>query len=245
MILLLDLGNSRIKWALAERGELMVRGAAAKVGELAAAWVDIAKPQKVSGCCVASKQIRSEIEVEVANRWGLAIDWMQPLAAQMGVRNHYANPASLGADRWAALLGARSRFPGTALVVVSAGTALVVDALTAEGDYPGGMILPGYQLMKAALAGGTAQLPLACGGFVLFPVNTADAIETGCLSAMLGAIHAMANRLVDSGQVGVRIVLSGGNADALAKLLGSQAQVVDNLALLGLAALTMEEETAR
>jgi len=245
MILLLDLGNSRIKWALAEQGELIVSGAAAKISELAAAWADMATPRRVSGCCVAGEQTRCEIETEVASRWGLVVDWLQPVAVQMGVRNHYANPASLGADRWAALLGARSCFPGTALVVVSAGTALVVDVLTAEGDYPGGMILPGYQLMKTALASGTAQLPLASGTFVPFPVNTADAIETGCLSAMLGAILAMANRLAGAGQMGVRIILSGGNANALAILLGSQAQVVDNLALLGLAALTIEEVTAR
>lgn len=244
MILLLDLGNSRIKWSLAEQGQLMVSGAAADVGELALSWVGQVRPERALGCCVANEQIRRAVEAEVAHRWSLVIDWLQPVATQMGVRNHYATPASLGADRWAALLGARACFPAVPLVVVSAGTALVVDALTLDGDYLGGMILPGYQMMKSALAEGTAQLPLSSGNFVLFPENTADAIETGVLSAMIGAIQTMLNRLAGAGQIGIRIVLSGGNAQMLAILLGSQALVVDNLALLGLAALTMNEDTA-
>lgn len=243
MILLLDLGNSRIKWALAESGAFLRQGVAENVAELA--WDDLPTPRRVLGCCVASDAMREAIALAVLARFGLAVEWLHPQAEQGGVNNHY-DVARLGADRWAAVLGARARFPGQALVVVSAGTALVVDALTAHGDFLGGMILPGYRLMKSSLAQGTARLPLASGEFRPFPRTTDDAIETGCLSAQAGAIEAMAARLAAAGQRDVRVLLSGGDAARLAPCLSQPCAIVDNLALYGLAALAApDQETPR
>lgn len=242
MILLLDLGNSRIKWALAENGTFLAHGAVARAEDLAAAWSSLATPSRALGCAVSNEQTRSAVAAQVALRWQIGVQWLQPAAQQDGIRNGYADPARLGADRWAALLGARARFPETALVVVSAGTALVVDALTADGRFPGGMILPGYRLMKQALTQGTARLPMARGSFTPFPTSTDDAIETGCLSALSGAIAAMVERLAATGQAPVRIILSGGDAALLQPLLSGPVSVVDNLALHGLAALATTRE---
>ncbi len=242
MILLLDLGNSRIKWALAENGVFLAHGAVEHAADLAAAWTDHSTPHRALGCAVSCTEIQASVAAQVAARWQISVDWLQPAARQGGLSNGYDEPARLGADRWAALLGARARFPDTALVVVSAGTALVVDALTAEGHFPGGMILPGYWLMKQALASGTARLPLADGTFTPFPTTTNDAIETGCLSALSGAIASMAARLASIDQQDIRIVLSGGDAWRLQPLLSGRVSVVDNLALHGLAALATTHE---
>ncbi|MDR3413080.1 MAG: type III pantothenate kinase [Formivibrio sp.] len=234
MILLLDLGNSRIKWALADHGAFLVSGVVQDPADLASAWEGLPAASRALGCSVSSPEIQAGVAAQIALRWQITVEWLQVLSRQAGVRNRYDEPARLGADRWAALLGARARVPDRALVVVSAGTALVVDALTADGDFLGGMILPGYRLMKQALASGTARLPVANGHFVPFPTSTDDAIETGCLSALSGAISAMAERLASAGQHPIQILISGGDASLLQPLLNGQIAIMDNLALSGL-----------
>ncbi len=113
------------------------------------------------------------------------------------MRNLYENPERLGADRWAALIGARALHPH-ACVVVTAGTATTVDLLSAAGDFLGGLILPGVELMQQALARGTAQLPLADGRFALQPRRTVDAIRSGCLQAQAGAVERMFRQIADA-----------------------------------------------
>ena len=235
MNLLLDLGNSRIKWALAQGGKFVRQGASDWSG-LTPAWLALPKPGSILGCSVVSDAQRAAVETLAWQLWNLPVQWLQPEPEALGVRNHY-DITRLGPDRWAAVLGAHDLFPGKALVVVSAGTAQVVDALTAAGDFLGGSIQPGYQLMKTALAGGTARLPLAAGAWAAFPAATDDAIETGCLNALSGAIEAVAQRLLAAGQREVQVVLTGGDAWRIASRLKGEVSIVDNLPLYGLAAL--------
>lgn len=235
MNLLLDMGNSRTKWALEQNGSLFQLG----VGDTTAllqAWQNLPKPDGILGCSVVSDEQQAAIATIARQLWALSVQWLQPELETLGVRNHY-DATRLGPDRWAAVLGAHSLFPGKALVIVSAGTAQVVDALTAEGDFLGGSIQPGYQLMKRSLAGGTARLPLASGAFATFPVTTDGAIETGCLNALSGAIDAMVSNLLATGQPEVHVVLTGGDAWRIAPLLRNEVTMVDNLPLYGLAAL--------
>lgn len=230
MNLLLDLGNTRCKWLQGDYS-----GVASCTTELAAQWAALPAPSRLVGCAVASLTQQAEIDRLAQNLWGSRVNWLSAQARACGVTNRYARPAQLGADRWAAAIGAHVRHPGQDLILVSAGTALVVDALNAQGDFLGGMILPGYRLMKEALATQTARLPLAQGRFLPFPDNTDDAIETGCLSALTGAIFQMQQRLP-----GATLLISGGDATLLAPLLNSSARVVDNLVLHGLDALAKE-----
>jgi type III pantothenate kinase len=105
------------------------------------------------------------------------------------VTNGYADPGQLGADRWAALIGARQIHRGTVLVVNS-GTATTVDVLSSSGFFRGGVILPGIELMKEALAARTAGLPFTRGEFAEQP-RTADAVESGNLLAQVGVVERM------------------------------------------------------
>lgn len=240
MNLLLDLGNTRIKWALEQNGEFIRHGAGELAG-LAQGWQGLPAPETAFGCSVVAESLREAVEGLVLQAWGVPVRWQMPQATALGVRNHY-DPARLGADRWAAVLGAHSLFPGRALVIVSAGTAQVVDALTASGDFLGGTIQPGYQLMKTALAGGTARLPLAAGSYSAFPTQTDDAIETGCLTALSASVDAMMTRLAAKGEGPVLRVLTGGDAERIARLLEGAVSIVDNLPLYGLAALAAQKE---
>jgi type III pantothenate kinase len=179
----------------------------------------------------------------VLRKAGVPLGWNTPAREQCGVKSSYGDPAQLGADRWAAVIGTRALHESAA-IVVNAGTAITVDALTADGVFLGGLILPGLTLMRDALAERTAQLPRADGAFAFFPASTADAIASGALNAACGAIERMADYLAASGGEPPVAVLSGGDAARLAPHLAVETRLVDNLVLEGLRAIAQQDAAA-
>ncbi len=131
--------------------------------------------------------------------------------AQCGVRNGYSSTSQLGSDRWAALISAWHMVKGQCLVVNS-GTATTIDTLSGQGEFVGGLILPGVELMRHSLAGATDQLKSAPGEYVPFPLNSADALYSGAIQASCGAIERQYN-LLDNDSAPV--ILSGGAARIL------------------------------
>jgi type III pantothenate kinase len=230
MMLCLDAGNTRLKWGLRAADGWRASGAVRHdaIADLLAALP--AQPERIVACNVAGPAVAAAIEA-LAGQCAAPLAWFRSAASAGGVVNGYADPARLGADRWAALLGARALHAGAA-VVVMAGTATTVDALDADGRFRGGLILPGLDLMRRALAQNTAGLPEARGAWRDFPANTDDAIVSGALEATLGAIERMAHRLAGPDCL---VMLSGGAADVLAPHLARPLRRVDNLVLEGLA----------
>ena len=161
------------------------------------------------------------------------IVWVEGRAEQCGVRSSYADPAQLGPDRWAALIGARHLYAGPC-VVANAGTTLTVDALSGDSIFLGGVILPGFSMMREMLAGRTARLGMPDGAFSFFPDNTGDAIASGALNALAGAIERMCRYMVQSGEDEPVVVLSGGNAALLQPRRTPPPQIVEHLVLEGL-----------
>jgi type III pantothenate kinase len=244
MLLLIDAGNTRIKWALAaddaRLGQWSDSGAVthAELNHLPARWRH-ARVTRAIVSNVAGVKVRDQLQLMIP---AIDVTWFASVPELAGVRNGYRNPAQLGCDRFAAALGARALEPARALVVATCGTATTIDALTAEGDFIGGMILPGLGLMAASLARSTAQLPLivasvasgASGaGAAGFADNTDDAILSGCLSAQAGAIERACGLLGPS-----LCVLSGGAARYVAPALSTPYRMVDNIVLVGLHAAT-------
>ena len=235
MLLLIDAGNTRIKWALAADGaapgDWLADGAVphAALDSLAGAWtghaIDRAIVANVAGDAIGAR---------LAALLPVAATPFVAQAALAGLRNAYREPARLGADRFAAVLGARALLPGRALVVATCGTATTVDAVSADGVFIGGMILPGLGLMLASLARNTAQLPQVAADTPRPPTfadNTADAILSGCLSAQAGAIERACAAMPEA-----LCVLSGGAARQLAPALAVPHRLLDNLVLVGLQA---------
>lgn len=232
MILLIDAGNTRIKWRLlgssaADEGAL----GHDQLDQLGEVFEREPTIRRVIGANVAGPQMAEAISAR-ARKAGLTPEWLTSGPARCGVRNLYQQPGQLGADRWAALIGARARHPQACLVVM-AGTATTVDVLDAEGNFQGGLILPGVELMQKALASNTAQLPFLPGHYVETPRNTADAIRSGCLQAQAGAVERMFRQIETS--AGACCLLGGGAADSFADLISPPLQRVDNLVLDGLA----------
>lgn len=238
MILAIDCGNTRVKWGLREMpaadgdpGRWRASGARslAELARLEADWAEIAQPARIAVANVAGARARDLLE-RLLERFDAEPLWVSAQARQCGVTNGYADPSQLGADRWAALIGAWHLHRGASLVV-NAGTATTVDMLSSSGFFRGGLILPGIDLMKKALAENTAGLPRAEGNYSDEPRNTADAIESGCVHAQAGAIE----RVFAALEPGAICFLSGGAAARIALRLNIPLRVVENLALEGLA----------
>jgi len=245
-LLAIDAGNSRIKWGLADDTGWLQRAwiaidEAARIGD---EWKSLNAPSRVVVSNVAGERVRDAIEHAVAG-YGVAPQWVRGRQQQCGVKSGYADPAQLGSDRWAGLIAAWKLYGGRACVVVNAGTTLTADALSQDGVFLGGVIVPGFELMRAALDGGTAQLRRQPGAFHYFPDNTADAIASGAINALAGAIDRMRGYMEESAQGTPLIVLSGGGAFLLEPRLAREAasiEVVDNLVLEGLLEIAKQEE---
>jgi type III pantothenate kinase len=233
-VLAIDAGNSRIKWGLAQDADWLARGAVATAdaAALAQALANLEAPERIVVANVAGDAVAQSIAAAVL-RFGIVADVLNSRDEQCGVRSSYATPGQLGPDRWAALVGARAIYDG-ACAVVNAGTTMTVDALSAEGVFLGGFIVPGYALMRAMLASNTARLALQEGRFSFFPDNTGDAIARGAINARAGAVDRMVRYMTDAGEVEPAVLLSGGDATLVAPLLNQRVQVVDNLVLEGL-----------
>lgn len=243
MLLLIDAGNTRIKWALAADGaapgDWASHGAVphAELKRLPAAWLGHGVTR-----AIVSNVAGPAMQAELAALLPVATpEWFVSTPELAGLRNRYRNPGQLGSDRFAAALGARTLAPGQALVVATCGTATTVDAVGADGDFIGGMILPGLGMMLGALARGTAQLPQVAVGDVpaAFADNTHDAILSGCLAAQAGAIE----RAFAAHGAGLCIV-SGGAAGHIAPLLSVPHRLLDNIVLAGLHAAASSDTSA-
>lgn len=164
------------------------------------------------------------------------IDWFYSAPSLAGIRNTYLDYRKLGSDRFASMVGARALNPGQALIVVTAGTATTIDALSPDGTFKGGMILPGLKLMAESLAQNTAQLPEVAqhnNKISYFANETGNAILSGCINAQAGAIE----RAVTDHQKqfdNVICLLSGGAARYIAPNLSIPHRIIDNLVLIGL-----------
>ena len=232
-VLAIDAGNTRIKWGWHDGVQWRKRAwvATAQASRLKAAFARLPVPAVIVISNVAGAELREKLRRVLPA--APAPQWLSSSREHSGVSSSYAKSAQLGCDRWAALIGAYRLF-GAAAVVVNAGTALTVDALTGDGVFAGGVIVPGVELMRQALADNTAGLKRRPGSFSFFPDTTGDAIMSGAINAACGAIERMARYLEDAGQAAPLCVISGGDAAVLAPHLNLEVKLVDNLVLEGL-----------
>lgn len=238
--LLLDGGNSQLKWAWVENGSFSEVSRApyrdlSKLGEEWAARSD--GLTKIIGCAVCGEAKKALAEAQL----GAPVQWLSSMEQALGIRNHYRNPAEHGSDRWFNALGSR-RFSSNACVVVSCGTAVTTDALTDDNHYLGGTIMPGFHLMKEAMALKTANLNRPVGKIYPFPTTTSNAIASGMMDAVCGALMLMHGRLKE--KVGadkpVDVMITGGGAAKVVQalpqwfVLDNTVKIVDNLVIYGL-----------
>ena len=232
-MLLLDIGNSRCKWARIEHGGWAQHGVAdnADWSEMQRSFNLFTPPARIIISNVGGDEIAQRLR-KLCSEWSATLEFVCAQAAQCGVSNAYEQPAHLGSDRWAALIAAWQR-QRRACLVVNCGTATTVDALSDSGEFLGGIIVPGITLMRQSLLRHTALLPDLAGSLQDFPRNTADAIHSGVIRASVGVIERQHSLLKTAHGTAV-CVLSGGAAGQIEASLGMTVQRVDNLVLEGL-----------
>jgi type III pantothenate kinase len=233
MMLLLDIGNSRIKWARVAAGQTVAQGVLdhSVAAALSQALEQLPPPSRILVSNVAGETVAQGVR-ELAAAWACPVEFVSAKSEQCGVRNSYAQPQRLGSDRWLAAIATWHEKRGACLVV-TCGTATTVDALSAKGEFLGGLILPGIELMQRSLTTGTAQLATLPGALRDFPVETADAVYSGVMRATLGAIESQF-LLLRAKEIGACCVLSGGAATQVMPHLSMPFVHVDNLVLRGL-----------
>jgi biotin-[acetyl-CoA-carboxylase] ligase/type 3 pantothenate kinase len=252
-LLLIDVGNSRLKWAISDfsaQAPLSIAHVSSHdlspqaLETLKQQWRDAirdAENIQVVLACVGKPEWVALIAA-FAQHEQIAFQRVSSVTEYAGLKNSYEVPQSLGVDRFCGLLALTKCCPGQAAVLVSAGTATTIDAVDETGRFLGGMILPGVRMMQNALQKNTAQLPLADPEFSDFPVTTQQAIATGIRSAQLGAVSAMLGLL--SARCGEQAVcvLTGGDASWLESGLNN-ARSVPDLVMQGLRWWALEKKT--
>lgn len=239
-LLAVDSGNTRIKWGLHDGRDWLKQGAVAhsEAALLRQEWQGLSEPARIVVSNVAGEPARAALS-GLFSGWQAAPQWISASAFQCGVRNYYADPLQLGSDRWAALIAAWGQ-QQCGCLVVNAGTAMTVDALSDTGEFLGGIIVPGLDMMQQALAANTAALELGEGAFRDYPDNTADAIVSGAMQALAGAVERMSTSLTAILGRTPDCIVSGGAAQLLQPRLNLNARVVDNLVLEGLVLIAAE-----
>ncbi|OYY93390.1 MAG: hypothetical protein B7Y41_11505 [Hydrogenophilales bacterium 28-61-23] len=262
MMLLVDAGNTRIKWRIVAERVLLASGSlpGAQVAELEAQWRSYGLTRAVLSC-VASAAIQACL-AEMLARLGVAAHWLHPERLNYGIHNLYDTPGQLGADRYAALIAAARLKLGHS-VVVSVGTATTVDMLSMNHEFLGGVIIPGPDLMRAALLNGTGQIEnrmrardaspfhdaaRAAPDLQAWPRDTDTAVAMGIGLAQAGAVQAVCERMPCTPDQPLWLILTGGARGALRDWLtihphgGAQVQLVEieDLVLEGLAWVALE-----
>jgi type III pantothenate kinase len=246
--LLIDIGNTFIKWSRHTVGDPSATSEATQtaggrmlideISDLGDALRGQEPPRLAVVSNVAGTKVRNpllralEVWPEYVNAHG-PVHWIASREEQCGVVNGYRNPAQLGTDRWAALIGARALEPADPVLVVVCGTATTIDLLSPEGRFMGGNILPGMGLMLRSLHTNTAALPDADGEYLNHPTQTVDAITSGCQHAQAGTIERLFRRhRAEYGDL--KCIISGGAGKTVAPRLSTPYRYHENLVLEGL-----------
>jgi type III pantothenate kinase len=217
--LLIDLGNSRLKWVCARNGKIDKESAGSGDFEsfsLLQSTVSGEGPGSVLVSSVAGSAGAQKVARFCETQWGVTADLLQSRAEQGGVRNGYQEPATLGVDRWLAIVGAVSRH-GKPLVIWDLGTATTLDAVDDSGQHLGGLILPGPGTMLDSLTRDTKLMvpPVLQYAPPVPGLNTSEGIRGGVLAAQLGALNQFMRAVSERFQGEPSLIVTGGAAERL------------------------------
>ena len=236
MNLLIDSGNTRLKWAILQNDRLITSHALFNQQitrqQLIETWKLQPPPKCLAIACVSSTPLLELVLAVAIELWPtIEIIPVKSQAHAFGVYNAYQQPEKLGVDRWLALVAVHNHYPKPACIV-DCGTAITIDLIDADGKHQGGLISPGLTLMKKSLATGTAGLQFHETNYAVGPANfTEAAIYSGTLFAAVGLIEHVLSKQPNASQ----LILTGGDAEIIAAQLKTKPIIDSDLVLRGLA----------
>jgi type III pantothenate kinase len=247
MALLIDIGNTRIKWARFEGGALQAQSAAPHADWNVATFVETVLRRggsdRVLVSNVAGTRMADVVRTGVAQTWQIEAEFVTSTPMAGGIRNAYPQPAKLGVDRWLAMIGAHALERG-AVCVVSVGTAMTIDGIAADGLHLGGVIVPGPDLMVTSLLTNTSDIAQRARqgetSDELFADNTLGAIRQGAEHALAALVERAVGVMRRTLNETPTVLVTGGASDRIEKAIGLPYRAVPDLVLQGLAVLTAE-----
>ena len=244
-VLLLDVGNTRLKWGILDDGGIHRTGhiSQGKLREQGLSALTTKLPRRVDGVRasnVAGASFATRLSGVVGMHCNADVHFARSERRGWGVTNGYRQPRRLGVDRWVAMIGAWAETQAACLVV-DAGTAVTIDAIDDDGLHLGGQIIPGVETMFESLSSATSDIPLvkaaskqASANLKMFGANTAAAVREGAQNAVTGAIE-RAIRTLRANAYEPSIILTGGGAARILGALDESPLHRPNLVLEGLA----------
>ncbi|HMN43600.1 MAG TPA: type III pantothenate kinase [Povalibacter sp.] len=242
MILLFDIGNTRIKWAVADERGLGEQYAAAHADWDAGAFARIVldrspRPARVLISNVGGQRIGELLRAGIHERWQIQPEFVASTAAACGVRNAYPVPGNLGVDRWLGVIAAYQR-SRQLTCIVGVGTAMTIDGVDASGQHLGGLIVPGPDLMVSSLLRNTSDIARRAEqgsrSDALFADNTQGAIYQGAAHALAALVDRSVDAMSREHGVQPALLLTGGAASAIERLIRAPFESVPDLVLQGL-----------
>lgn len=218
-MLTIDIGNSSVKWAIWQDGQpILAESDAYQKNSIQQVFDSLfsgaPKQEMVWVACVAGNDVIEALAEWMSRQWSIVPVFLTSQNEFGGVVNAYPDPAELGVDRWAALLGARSLYKSP-VCIVDIGTAVTVDLMDAEGVHRGGRIMPGLDMMRESLLFNTAGITAIDGEYAGFAINTADAVSSGTLNMLSASLievyHSARDRLGES----MKMIITGGMAETV------------------------------
>ncbi|MCL6417800.1 type III pantothenate kinase [Aestuariirhabdus sp. Z084] len=237
MILDVDAGNTRIKWAV--RGDGSSHGSAS-YDELGAfhSWLRANLPQKVCLGAVVDAAKLSQLIAAIEDVWSGDLERVQVVDGVQGVSLAYDDISTLGVDRWLALLAGRMRYPDQEVLIVDCGSAVTLDLLSSDGRHLGGYIVPGINMMRNALFHNTDRVKVSGNplGDVAPGQSTIEAVDHGVLRLIKSLIVDLEHEVE-----GRQLLITGGDGNVLARLMGCEEALAPHLVLEGIAIAVPEQ----
>jgi len=247
-MMLLDIGNSAVKWAIRERGEMTHRGRFIYrdddfPGRAETAWHALSKPAGITAANVAGAGMERRLAAWTKTNWDVTPQFVRVTGQAAGVTNAYREPGDLGIDRWAAMIAAYREYAGP-LCVIDCGTAITIDVVDADGRHRGGLSAPGIGMMKQCLLNETAELRTAVETtdqpVTLLARGTREAVNSGVRYMGRAMIDRVLADIVAEYGEHTTLIITGGDSDRMLPLTGWQPRHDPDLVLKGIAILAGE-----
>jgi type III pantothenate kinase len=243
--LLIDIGNSRIKWCLHDNSENKFVSIGAMFHDKSALdelfcehWNHLASPSRVLVSNVSGSDIAEKLDAWIKKAWQINTEYVKSEAHSYGLSNAYLDTSKLGVDRWMAIVAAWHRYQSYQedICVVDCGTAMTIDGISKSGQHLGGLIIPGYTMMQEVLANNTSDINTirTTSSSFNFSNSTEQAVNSGCYLAMLATIDRVVTLMKNDADGQVRCIITGGNAELVIEDLADEFEYDPNLVLHGL-----------
>jgi type III pantothenate kinase len=249
MILVIDVGNTRLKWAWLTHTGLSDQQAVVHRDAKAGLWTTALfettqRPSRILVSNVAGPDMAKTLAKLAKKTFHVEIEFITATQEYHGLTNGYLDPTLLGADRWLALIGAWTKAKG-ALCVVDAGTAVKVDSVDARGQHLGGLIAPGIHMMREALMNKTSDIAKAAYSSTpslagVLANNTVGAVSRGAVFALAGMADRAAEVIEQSTGRVPRLFITGGDAGMITGTMRNHGEIVPDLVLQGLAVIAAQ-----